>query len=88
MLRYAMGINGWAVKMPHQNVATERLRASSELRTVTIHMGKGDDYVTCAATDPGAEPDLGRLAEEAVWDAEQKKYISGDGNKVTAKMDE
>lgn len=35
----------------------------------------GRGWVACERDDPGAEPDLYRLHEEAIWDRWNKRYI-------------
>jgi hypothetical protein len=35
----------------------------------------GQGWVTCELDEPGAEPDLYRLHEEACWDREAKRFV-------------
>lgn len=35
----------------------------------------GRGWVTCPSDDPESEPDLNRIAKEAVWDALRKRFV-------------
>jgi hypothetical protein len=40
-------------------------------------------WVSCNPDEPGSTPDLNRLAAEAIWDREQKRWVQKETNQLS-----